>query len=177
MSYSNFLVSKGVSRSGAAEVVLGQPLTLASDRVILGKLALPSAAPSLRRGSDRPLLTAPRQASTMLSNPGFLASLTIGEEASWSFLLAMLSQLTSNSSSVATQDRINKLKAQIDAIKAQLKPLIAQVQFLLSHPPPIGSPDPAWSAWSANINQLRRMIERLEVTMKAILAELDALRS
>jgi hypothetical protein len=176
MSYSNFLVSKGVSRSGAAEVVLGQPLTLASDRAILGKLALPSAAPSLRRGSDRPLLTAPRQASTMLSNPGFHASLTIGDEASWSFLLAMLSQLTSNSSSVATQDRINKLKAQIDSIKAQLKPLIAQVQFLLSHPP-VGSPDPAWSAWSAIINQLRRMIERLEVAMRAILAELDSLRS
>jgi hypothetical protein len=37
MSYSNFLVSKGISKVGAAEVVLGHPLTLASDRAILGR--------------------------------------------------------------------------------------------------------------------------------------------
>jgi hypothetical protein len=103
-------------------------------------------------------------------------SLTTADEASWSYMLAMFSQLTADASSAATQDRIAKLKAQLESIKAQLKPLIDQLQFLLSHPL-LGAPKPTQDSWSAAVERLRRMIARLEVAVKAILSELASLRA
>ena len=161
MSYANFLPSNGVSRQGTAEVVLGHPLTLASDRAIPGRLALPTP-------------TGLREATTELANPAFLESLTTVDEAAWSYLLDFVLRISVYSSRPTGLDRVAELKAQLASIKAQLRPLKAQLQRLMSHPP-VASPAPAWNVWSATIRQLQLMVARHEVVMNAILAELIAL--
>lgn len=187
MNFVNNLVSKGVSRTGAAEVLLGLPISQASDRVVLARLALPAAhqslspksGPSQASAPPRPLTRAAAGPPVMMrraprslpSGQELVNSLASGHEGPWSDLVALMAKLAAGASS-AEQQKVKQLKAEIEKVKRQLESTVRQLAGVIGAPPP--SPA-AVAAWQAMIQNLRNQVSKLEEILKALLAEVEAL--
>jgi hypothetical protein len=182
MGYVQYLVSKGVSGTGAVEVVLGRPISLPADRVLLAKLQVPSRTTSVSpvrvAGQPNAIRKARSAAGGMIelqSAEVMVAALVNGNESGWNQLSAVLARLLVEAGSSSRKSEIESLRQQLERLKQKKKALISQLQNHLSHPPPPSAPAGVKTIWQNLLDQLQRSLAELEVELKAVLAKINAL--
>ena len=181
----DFLMSKGVSKAGAAQVVLGQPITRFADRTILQNLALPIAMKSLSKPSGaQPLTPSPISGIRGLAKAPAFKQATSGRQLTtdpvWlgasnlEYLMGLVAKLSVEQTQ-ATQSQIADLRSQIKVKDSQLKALLSRLDSWLCHPPnPAGGPAPI-AVWISQLEMLRRRIEELQAELRLLERELAEL--
>jgi chaperonin cofactor prefoldin len=181
------LKARGISDAGIVQVVLGEPITSAQDRLVLQRLDLPIARTSLRKSVLVPASGTPTSARYDFSQPG---SIWVSR--------AKLNELGSPSGSVgpvpatprgqvaALVAQIEGLQDQVEATVAQLNALLAQLRALIAAEPvppgPGASPaqqqayEKALAAWNAQVDALRARIAALEQRLARLASQMKQLQ-
>jgi hypothetical protein len=170
MSFITDLMAKGVSRAGAVQVLLGQPISLAADRFALTRLAIPIARESLTQAPSAPSLT--RVSDPRITQIVSAVDGTTSPTGS-SYLDSVIVQTqTSTASTNPQQAKIDSLNASIRNTELAIQKLIQQL-LKLAVPPP-GVP---FAVWQAQVKMLRNMLQNLRNVLASLMQQRDALTS
>jgi hypothetical protein len=160
MNFIRDLIAKGVSQTGAVEVLLGEPLSVHTDRLILGRLAVPVAKDSLSQppGSKGPVRVPDSRVNQIVSAMD-------GMSVNATYMTAIVQRMQGDTrpADPLQEQRINGLKTSIKNTEREIEKLAAQLLRLAV--PPRGMPLPIWEA---QVGFLRNLIRN----MKSVLANL-----
>lgn len=167
MSFITDLMARGVSRTGAVQVLLGQPLTRTTDRQVLSRLAIPAARESLSQVAPLSSLTSrvDRRVTLLVSAAG---GAPVPTAPSVPIIPTQTSTPTPTAPLDPRQAQINGLKTNIRNVELEIQNLTQQLLNLITPPP--GMP---LAAWQVQVETLRALLRKMRSFLASLMRQLD----